>query len=86
MHFKTRQHIRRAEEKFTISTVKEPNIFESFYQFNVGKLGRVNHLKFNTFGTTVRESQIRDSGEIVSATWPDGTPTNRDGLPHMGPR
>jgi lipid II:glycine glycyltransferase (peptidoglycan interpeptide bridge formation enzyme) len=75
MHFKTRQHIRRAEEKFTVSTVEDAGRFTQFYEANVRKQGLVNHIDFTPFPTLLHESQMRDSGEILCATWPDGTPT-----------
>ena len=75
MHFKTRQHIRRAEEKFTVSTLDDADRFVQFYVSNVQKQGLVNHIDFAPFATVLRECQMRDSGEILCATWPDGTPT-----------
>jgi hypothetical protein len=75
MHFKTRQHIRRAEEKFRVSTVDDACRFTQFYETNVRKQGLVNHIDFAPFGTVLSESQMRDSGEILCASWPDGTPT-----------
>ena len=75
MHFKTRQHIRRAEEKFCVVSVEDPDAFVQFYEANVRKQGRTNHLNFETFGAVFRESMTRDSGEILAATWPDGAPT-----------
>ena len=75
MHFKTRQHIRRAEEKFRVSTVDDACRFTQFYDTNVRKQGLVNHINFAPFGTVLSESQMRDCGEILCASWPDGTPT-----------
>jgi hypothetical protein len=75
MHFKTRQHIRRAEEKFVVSTVDDAGRFIHFYDTNVRKQGLVNHIDFSPFGTVMSESQTRECGEILCASWPDGTPT-----------
>ncbi len=75
MHFKTRQHIRCAEEKFVVSTVEDAGRFVEFYVTNVRKQGLTNHIDFAPFGAVLTESQIRDSGEILCASWPDGTPT-----------
>jgi hypothetical protein len=75
MHFKTRQHIRRAEEKFTIATEEDPDKFVKFYQANVTRQGRVNRMNFTPFGAVFRECGMRNCGEILSAAWPDGTPT-----------
>jgi hypothetical protein len=75
MHFKTRQHIRRAEEKFEVSTVEDPDRFIQFYEANVRKQGLTNNIDFTPFGALFRESRMRDCGEILCARWPDGTPT-----------
>jgi hypothetical protein len=75
MHFKTRQHIRRAEEKFRVSTVEDAGKFIKFYDTNVRKQGLTNNIDFTPFGTVLSESQMRDCGEILCASWPDGTPT-----------
>jgi hypothetical protein len=75
MHFKTRQHIRRAEEKFRVSTVEDACRFTQFYDANVRKQGLTNNIDFAPFGTVLNESQMRDCGEILCASWPDGTPT-----------
>ena len=39
------------------------------------KAGPPSQLDFTTFGDVFGESHLRDSGEILSARWPDGTPT-----------
>lgn len=75
MQSKTRQHIRRAEEKFSIDVVEDPCAFVRFYAANLRKYGRTSHIDFTSFGTLFDESRKRDSGEILSANWPDGTPT-----------
>jgi CelD/BcsL family acetyltransferase involved in cellulose biosynthesis len=75
MHFKTRQHIRRAEEKFSVVALEDPDEFVRFYEANVRKQGRTNQLNFASFGAVYRESRARDSGEILCATWPGGAPT-----------
>ncbi len=74
MHFKTRQHIRRAEEKLTVVTVQDPDEFVRFYLTNLGNRGRSNYLDFSPFTSVFAESRKHDSGEIVSANWPDGKP------------
>jgi lipid II:glycine glycyltransferase (peptidoglycan interpeptide bridge formation enzyme) len=75
MHFKTRQHIRRAEEKLAIDTVEDPGEFVGFYQANLEKQGRRNHLDFSPFATLFEEARRRDCGKILCARWPDGRPT-----------
>ena len=37
MHFKTRQHIRRAEEKLSIDTIEDPQEFSRFYLTESGE-------------------------------------------------
>jgi hypothetical protein len=74
MHYKTRQHIRRAQEKFTIATVAEPETFIRFYETNNKKLGRAVRINFSPFTTMFHECRIRDCGEILTAARPDGTP------------
>jgi Acetyltransferase (GNAT) domain len=75
MHFKTRQHICRAEEKLDVTMVEDPDTFANFYRRNLEKLGRRNSAVFASFPTVFRESRLRQCGEILSANWPDGTPT-----------
>ena len=75
MHFKTRQHIRRAEEKFTVGAVSDPEVFTQFYEENLRKTGRKNNLNFTAFGAVFRECQLRGCGDILCASWPNGVPT-----------
>ena len=42
MHFKVRQHIRRAEERYSVKTVDDPDRFIHFYAENLKKLHRPN--------------------------------------------
>jgi hypothetical protein len=74
MHFKTRQHIRRAEEKFLVATVDDPNDFMRFYNRNLAARGRSPVVALDTFPAAFVACQARDSGEILSANWPDGKP------------
>jgi Acetyltransferase (GNAT) domain len=75
MHFKTRQRIRRAEEKFTVVAVEDPHRFMQFYQANAKRRGRIVPTDFGAFETLFHECRSRDSGEVLSATRPDGTAT-----------
>jgi len=72
MHFKTRQHIRRAEEKFSVTTIEDPAEFIQFYLSNLAKKGLSSSFDWSPFPTLFAESRARDSGEILSAKWPDG--------------
>jgi hypothetical protein len=74
MHFKTRHHIRRAEEKFTIGSIDDPEAFIPFYLANVKKQGRRNHMNFGSFPSLFDKTRARDCGEILSAHWADGRP------------
>jgi CelD/BcsL family acetyltransferase involved in cellulose biosynthesis len=74
MHFKTRQHIRRAEEKYAIETQDDPDRFLSFYLTNLKKLGRRNWIDFSNFTTLFTECRARGCGEILVASLPDGSP------------
>ena len=74
MHFKTRQHIRRAEEKYTIHTVDDPKTFINFYLRNIKASGKVNEMDFGCFPSLFTECISRRCGEILSAVGPDGSP------------
>lgn len=74
MHFKTRQHIRRAEEKFSVSEVYDPQAFMAFYLGNVQAAGRRSFIDFSTFPALYAETQARGCSEILCARWPDGRP------------
>ena len=74
MSFKTRQHIKRAEEKLIVNSVSDPHRFIHFYQENLDKLGYPNNMKFDTFPELFAQAKVRDSGEIICAQWPNGRP------------
>jgi Acetyltransferase (GNAT) domain len=72
MHFKTRQHIRRAEERFTIGTVDDATQFINFYLKNIKASGKTNQTNFDHFPVLFSECRARSSGEILAALAPDG--------------
>ena len=74
MHFKTRQHVRRAEERCTIHTVDDPQYFIKFYLRNIKASGKVNEMDFRCFPALFAECRSRNCGEILSAVGPDGSP------------
>src|SRR5271166_490225 len=74
MHIKLRQHIRRAEEKFTVVSVNTPERFVEFYDSTLKSQGRTNYHNFATFPDLFREARSRGAGEILCASWPDGRP------------
>lgn len=75
MHFKTRQHIRRAEEKLTVRTVEDPAEFVNFYLSNLKQRGRHSHTNCTSFPALFAATSLRDCGVILSANWPNGEPT-----------
>jgi hypothetical protein len=75
MHSKTRQHIRRAEKKFAVVAVGDPQRFMQFFRANADRRRRFVSTDFGAFETLFHECRSRDCGEILSAVRPDGTPT-----------
>ncbi len=74
VHSKTRQHIRRAEEKFTVVALQEPKAFIDFYLNNVHRAGLRSFVDFTTFPAMFSAAQERRCAEILCANWPDGKP------------
>jgi len=74
MHSKTRQHIRRAEEKFAVASVEDPDDFVRFYRDNLRQRRRSSFLPLDVFPTLFAESRARECGEVLSANWPNGQP------------
>jgi hypothetical protein len=74
MNFKSRQHIRRGQETFSITTVEDPYHFVRFYRDNLRKQGRVSFLPLESFPALFSETHARQCGEILSANRPDGKP------------
>jgi len=72
MHFKTRQHIRRAGEKLSLTTLADPEDFVRFYNANLRQRGIEPFRQLETFPAAFRASQTKNSGEIICARWPDG--------------
>ena len=75
MHSKTRQHIRRAGEKFSVERVDDPGEFVRFYTENLRRKGTKYQIDLKTIQELFVQSVARDSGEILSARWPDGRAT-----------
>ena len=76
MHFKTRQHIRRAEEKYVARTVDDPGVFTDAYLRNTQALGRTNLMDFGRFPALFAQCRARNCGEILAAFAPDGSPVS----------
>jgi hypothetical protein len=76
MHFKTRQHVRRAEEKYSARSVDDPALFADFYAKSMQALGRVNRVDFECFPALFAECRSRRCGEILGAFAADGSPVS----------
>jgi hypothetical protein len=72
MHFKVRQHIRRAQEQRTVETVDDPQKFVSFYMDNLSRTNRRSYIQFDRFPVLFSECRARNCGEILAAVQPDG--------------
>jgi hypothetical protein len=74
LHFKTRQHIRRAEEKFTIGTIDDVQTFISFYLENVVRAGLRSFIDFTNFPALFAAAREHQCIEILCATGDAGKP------------
>jgi len=74
MNFKVRQHIRRADEKYSIDSLDDPERFINFYLSNLRKINEVNRVNFQQFPLLFSECQTRASGKILCAWKPNGEP------------
>jgi hypothetical protein len=75
MHFKVRQHIRRAEERFCVIPVTESYEFVRFYLDNLERRGFSSNVNFDVFAEVFLQARAHDAGEILSACWPEGKST-----------
>jgi Acetyltransferase (GNAT) domain len=76
MHFKTRQHIRRAEEKYTAQAIDDPAIFAQVYLSNIKALGKTSWIEFESFPALFAECRSRKCGQILAACGQDGVPVS----------
>ena len=74
MHFKTRQHIRRAEEKYAVRNVDNAALFANVYLHNLRAQRRANRLEFEYFPELFAQCTSRACGEILGAFSAQGTP------------
>jgi hypothetical protein len=74
MHYKTRNPIRRAEEKYSVRTVDDPGFFTRTYLNNLAALRKKNRIDLHRFPPLFCECQKRSCGEIIAAFAEDGTP------------
>jgi hypothetical protein len=73
MHFKTRQHIRKAEKKYTARSLDDPAIFTDTYLRNLNAHGKTNLMDFERFPALFAECRARDCGQILAAYAEDGS-------------
>jgi Acetyltransferase (GNAT) domain len=73
MHFKTRQHIRRAEKKYVTRSIDDPATFTEAYLRNIKALGKTNILEFDRFPALFAQCRSRKCGEILAAFADDGS-------------
>lgn len=73
MHTTVRQHIRRAQDRYKVLSVDDPDRFIRFYLENIAKLNRRNRTDFSHFINVFRQCQTRNCGEILGAVDPNGT-------------
>ncbi len=76
MHFKTRQHIRRAEEKYSVRTIDDPEMFADTYARNLAARGWVNRLEFDSFPALYQQCGERKCAQILAAFNADGIPVS----------
>lgn len=74
MESRVRQNIRRAEERFTIETINDPQRFVAFYTENLRKTNRKSYMLFDQFPVLFSECQVRNCGLILAAMRPGGIP------------
>jgi Acetyltransferase (GNAT) domain len=72
MHFKTRQHIRRAEEKYVVKVVTDPDEFTAFYRANLERRKQRSTMPLGLFKRLAADCLQRDSGQILAASHADG--------------
>lgn len=75
MHQKTRQPIRRAEEKYSVHAVDHPKSFIDFYLQNTTTWGRENRIDFARFPALFAECDARKCGAVLGAFDREGSPT-----------
>jgi lipid II:glycine glycyltransferase (peptidoglycan interpeptide bridge formation enzyme) len=73
MHFKTRQHIRKAEKKYTAQSLDDPAMFTGTYLRNLKAHGKTNLMDFDRFPALFAECRARDCGRILAAYAEDGS-------------
>ena len=74
MQTTVRRDIRRAEERYSVIVLDDPDHFVHFYLQNLKKRTKTNYIGFNRFPTLFSACTKRMSGEILCALNSDGGP------------
>lgn len=74
MSQKTRQPIRRAEERYLVKSVGIPSSFITFYEANTKAAGQSNRIDFTNFTSLFAECRSRGCAMILGAFDHDDTP------------
>lgn len=74
MHFKVRQHIRRADERYKLQPLDDPERFIHFYRENLKKRGLKSNVALDRLSAVFTECSARSCGEILAAVLPNGAP------------
>jgi hypothetical protein len=74
MESRVRQNIRRAEERFTLETIDDPDRFIRFYLDNLRKTNRKSYMSLDQFAVLFSECRARNCGLILAAMQPGGVP------------
>src|SRR5262249_263071 len=74
MRDKTRNLIRKSEQKYTVTSLLDPQQFVRFYVDTIEKRGKRNEIDFAHFPALFLECRARNQGEILVAQERGGTP------------
>src|SRR5262249_40075375 len=74
MRDKTRNLIRKSEQKYALRSLTDPQHFVRFYVETIEKRGKRNEIDFARFPALFSECTARNQGEILVARTHDGTP------------
>ena len=72
MNTTVRQHIRRAEQTYHITTIDDPQHFQHFYVTNILNIQKKCRVDFTTFPQLLVECKNRSVGEILCASTSKG--------------
>ena len=73
MDFRTRQHIRRAQDRLEVEVIDQPRQFIEFYERNLALRDRQSRFSFTQFSNLFMECQARGCGQLLVARSPDQT-------------